>query len=207
MDVMMIQVSKNQYSDALELLNEFLAKDPANYPVWLVVCGGAALQTHGIIQRATKDVDIFAERNAVTSEFDAAYPLSPAVQKAIKRVASILNLPENWLNAATSFFQLPLGEYPAYFWSDLTDEEYGSHVKVSYLSPRGLITLKTLAALQRDAGRDTLDLIALKPTESNMQEALDWCLSTTVNRATATEKIATLLTHLHHENLTQRYQA
>ena len=64
MDVMMIQVSKNQYSDALELLSEFLAKDPANYPVWLVVCGGAALQTHGIIQRATKDVDTATEKIA-----------------------------------------------------------------------------------------------------------------------------------------------
>ena len=206
MDVTLRQVSKNQYSDGLELLSEFLAKDSTNYPVWLVVCGGAALQTHGIIQRATKDVDIFAERNEVTSEFGAAYPLSPVVQKAIKNVAAILKLPENWLNASTSFFQLPLGEYPAYFWNDLKDEEYGSHVKVSYLSPRGLITLKTLAALQRDAARDTLDLIALAPTETNMREALDWCLSTTVDRSAAAPQIATLLTRLNHGNLTQRYQ-
>ena len=79
--------------------------------------------------------------------------------------------------------------------------------QVSYLSPRGLITLKTLAALQRDAARDTLDLIALAPTETNMQEALDWCLSTTVDRSAAAPQIATLLTRLNHGNLTQRYQA
>lgn len=196
-------MSENQYAEALSLLSQFLARDKAP-PTWLIVCGGSALQAHGIIQRATKDVDIFAERNEING-ISAAYPLSAALQKNIQSVAKILKLPNNWLNASTSFFQLPLGDYPSYFWADLKDEEYGSHVKVSYLSPKGLVTLKTLAALQREASRDTEDLIALAPSEEDMTQALDWCLATTVEKSTAAPKIKTLLTRLDHAALIERY--
>ena len=196
-------MNQNQHRDALSLLGEILAAQ-GGPPHWLIVCGGAALQAQGIIQRATKDVDVFAERDEFTG-IEPAYPLSQNIQDAILKVSNTLKLPGNWLNASTSFFQLSLDDYPAYFWQDHKDEEYGTHLKISYLSSKGLITLKILAALQRDAPRDTEDLIALAPSEQDTQDAIDWCLSTTVERTTAQPKIQILLQLLSHESLTERY--
>lgn len=207
MDVTLLLMSENQYAKPLGLLGEILEKDPSSYVHWLIVCGGAALQTYGIIHRATKDVDIFAQRTEVDHSIDSAYPLSENLKQAVRKVASVLNLPENWLNASTSFLSLSLESYPEYFWQDHKDESYGSKLRVSYLSPRGLITLKTLAVLQRDQPRDTEDLIALAPTESNITEALDWCLIHTLEHQAIAHKITNLLNQLNHGNLINRYQA
>lgn len=197
-------MEQNQHSDALSLLGEILDAQ-GGYPQWLIVCGGAALQAQGIIQRATKDVDAFASRDEFTG-IEPAYPLSQSLHDAILEVSNALKLPANWLNASTSFFQLPLNDYPAHFWQDHKDEEYGTHLKISYISSKGLVTLKMLAALQRDAPRDTEDLIALAPSEQDTRAAIDWCLSTTVEVTTALPKIQLLLKVLNHESLTQNYQ-
>jgi len=203
MDDILHLMSSNQHSQAFELLSELLASRHEK-PLWIVVCGGAALQARGIIQRATKDVDIFAARDEF-SGIEPAYPLSGSVKQAIKQVADLLALPQNWLNASTSFLLLPLEEYPTYFWADFMDEEYGTHLKISYLSREGLITLKVLAAIQRDAPRDAEDLIALQPSEKDTIEALDWCIATTVELSSAQPKIKAILTLLNYESLIERY--
>jgi hypothetical protein len=203
MDGILILMSGDQHRKAFELLSELLASRHEK-PLWIVVCGGSALQARGIIQRATKDVDIFATRDEF-SGIEPAYPLSDTVKQAIKQVADLLDLPQNWLNASTSFLLLPLKEYPPYFWEDFMDEEYGTHLKISYLSRKGLITLKILAAIQRDAARDAEDLIALQPSETDTIEALDWCIATTVELASSQLKINSILTLLNHESLIEKY--
>lgn len=194
----------DQHRVALSLLGEILEARGGS-PHWFIVCGGSALQAQGIILRATKDVDIFASRDEFTG-VEPAYPLGKDICDAIGMVSRQLNLPPDWLNAATSFFQLPLNDYPEYFWEDLKDEEYGTHLKISYLSRKGLTTLKILAALQRDEPRDIEDLLALAPSEHDTMQAIDWCLATSVELPHGSAKIQLLLKALNHESLRKKYQ-
>ena len=74
-------------------------------PLELLVCGGSALNVLGLVQRATKDVDILAyvKRNkAGDISFIKAEPLSAELLAAAAKVARDFNLPEDWLNAGQS---------------------------------------------------------------------------------------------------------
>ena len=67
-----------------------------------MVCGGSALNVLGLVQRATKDVDVLAYVNRNTAgevSFISADPLNKNLITASKKVARDFNLTENWLNA------------------------------------------------------------------------------------------------------------
>jgi len=196
-------MANTQYQEALQLLNQILKQKGAD-PEWLVVCGGAALQATGVIQRATKDVDVMATRNEIHGDLSSAYPLSDNIKQAAKQVSELLSLPSNWINASTAFFQLPLENYPTYFWQDLSDVEYGSHLKISYLSRPGLITLKLYAALNRKEQRDLTDLEALAPTEQELHNAADWVFEHVLDTNAHTH-LMTIFRYLGHESLAEKY--
>lgn len=205
MDVTDVFMKSTDFTNALTLLGEIL-ENSGSSPQWLIVCGGAALQAQRVIHRATKDVDVFATR----SEFEGiapAYPFPPSLKAAIQQVADLYKLPANWLNASVTFHQLEFQDYPSDFWSDQETEDYGSHLKLSYISPKGLILLKTLALLQREEARDLEDIIALNPDLTTMKEVLDWCISKAVSpQDSAVEsKAKQLLTTLNHESLISNY--
>jgi hypothetical protein len=196
-------MENHQYKEALQLLNQILEHEGAD-PQWLVVSGGAALQATGVIQRATKDIDVMATRSEIYGDLSSAYPLSVNIKQAAKQVAELLSLPPNWINASAAFFQLPLENYPAYFWQDLSDVEYGSHLKISYLSRPGLITLKLYAALNRKEQRDLTDLEALAPNEQELHNATDWVFDQALDTNAHTDLI-TILQYLGHESLAAKY--
>ena len=145
-----------------------------------------------------------ATRSEINGDLSSAYPLSVNIKQAAKQVAELLSLPPSWINASAAFFQLPLENYPAYFWQDLSDVEYGSHLKISYLSRPGLINLKLYAALNRKEQRDLTDLEALAPNEQELHNATDWVFDQALDTNAHTDLI-TILRYLGHESLAAKY--
>jgi len=98
----------------LSALGEQL-KEISKEPFELLVCGGSALNVLGLVQRATKDVDVVAnvkrDRGGDFS-FLKADPLAPELRIAAEKVARDFNLPDNWLNPGPTSaldFGLPEG--------------------------------------------------------------------------------------------------
>lgn len=190
---------QSDFQNALELLSEIL-QDSGSQPHWLIVCGGAALQAHGIITRATRDLDVIALRQEF-SGIESAFPLSSELRTAIAQVADFYNLPKNWLNASSAMILGSISELPPQLWSEPITEEFGSHLKISYLSTSGLTLLKVLAFLQRNVARDYEDLIAISPTERDIKMALDWYRTHHDTSPADKGRINKLLKNLNYEEL------
>jgi hypothetical protein len=85
-----------QFEAALRLLDGRLTLAAA--PGYrLVVCGGTALVATGLMQRATRDVDIVAMADDQGALIDPA-PLPPPLLSAAAEVADDLGLSGDWLN-------------------------------------------------------------------------------------------------------------
>lgn len=70
-------------------------------PIGVVVCGGSALIAQGLIQRATKNVDVVALMDSERRLVSPA-PLPGSLLKAAKEVARDMGFPDNWLNNGPS---------------------------------------------------------------------------------------------------------
>jgi HAMP domain-containing protein len=89
-----------QFETALRLLDGRLTLAAA--PGYrLVVCGGTALVATGLLQRATRDVDIVAMADDQGALIDPA-PLPPPLLSAAAEVADDLGLSGDWLNNGPS---------------------------------------------------------------------------------------------------------
>ena len=159
--------------EALTLLGELL-DEAGQAPVYLIVCGGSALQAAEIVGRTTKDVDVLARRGEIDGEITMAYPLPAHVVEAVAKVARELRLPDNWLNAATSLLTVPLEQFPPEIWIGLKDCDFGNSLRVGYVGRAGLIYLKMAASAGRDERRDLEDLQALAPNRIECEAALQW---------------------------------
>jgi hypothetical protein len=120
----------------------------------LVICGGAALIALQIISRETRDVDVLKPR------------IDIALQKAAKAVAKNLGLVENWLNNGPAML---MNELPPDWDSHCEAVFSGSHLTVRALGRRDLIYSKLYAAADRMSDVD--DLVAIKPTEDELESA------------------------------------
>lgn len=77
----------------------------------IVVCGGAALNAMGLVQRVTSDVDVLGifEDDGIPTIRRADFP--DWLKESIQRVARDLNLPPDWMNnGPTSLVDLGLPE-------------------------------------------------------------------------------------------------
>lgn len=81
--------------EALHALEEQLGSGGSSFD--LVVIGGSALLALGLIERATRDVDVVALGD--TDELSSADPLPEALVGAAARVARDFGLPAGWLNS------------------------------------------------------------------------------------------------------------
>lgn len=146
-------------------------------PVEMVVCGGAALNVLGFVRRTTKDVDIiaFIERNENNiPSLKKADILMPALTEAARKVSRDFNLPENWLNtgpASAVDFGLPLG-----FMARLEIRTYGKNLTIHFLGRYDLIHFKLHAAADQSGGKHYDDLLALKPTAEEIEQAARWSM-------------------------------
>jgi hypothetical protein len=153
----------------IEALGEQLAARGERYE--LVVIGGSALLALGLVERATKDVDIVALRSGET--LDNAKPLPKGLGVARDLVARDFSLLPQWLNPGPTElleFGLPEG-----FVDRLERRDHGPGLTVYFASRLDQIHFKLYAAVDEGGpGKHEADLRALAPTEAELVAAARW---------------------------------
>ena len=160
---------------ALQAVGELVAAAGESYSI--VILGGAALNLLGVIERATRDVDILAfasdpdgpDRGELVTP---PKPLPEPLVKAIRTVAGDFGLADNWLNTGPAL-QVKAG-LPDGLASRIKWRDYAA-LHVGLTSPHDLIAFKLFAAADdRPGGRHARDLIALRPTDQQLDAAAIW---------------------------------
>jgi len=147
-------------------------------PVRVVICGGSALIAMGFRQRTTNDADVVAMINEA-GELVSPDPLPPALLEASAQVARDLGLNENWLNNEPSrndggLFQLGL---PHGFAGRLTKQVFSSRLTIYYIGRLDQIYFKLYAVADQRDDTHIADLRALKPTETELEDAARWAMT------------------------------
>lgn len=153
--------------ELLRALGEQLGVGASNFD--LVVIGGSALLARGLLQRATRDVDVVAL--ASPDGLQSATTLPPELVAAVRQVARDLEVPEDWLNSGPADmlqFGLPLG-----FERRWETQSYGEALRVRWASRFDQIHFKLYAAVDQ-AGKHLRDLEALQPTRDELVAAARW---------------------------------
>jgi hypothetical protein len=144
----------------------------------MVVCGGAALNILGYVERTTKDVDIIAFANRDwngTIILTKASPLNPVLLSAADKVQRDFNLPDNWLNdGPASVMDLGL---PEGLMDRVESRTYGKNLTIHFLGRYDQIHFKLYATVDQSGGKHYDDLMALKPTKKELAEAARWSMT------------------------------
>jgi hypothetical protein len=159
---------------ALRAVGELVAAD--NERASIVSIGGAALQLLGIGKRTTRDVDIVAQTTSpgeLSSLTRPTEPLPPTLVAAIEQVGRDFGLPENWLNTGPAK-QWDVG-LPDGFATRVVWHTYGG-LDVGIASRIDLIFFKLEAAADQPTSnsRHFRDLVALAPTDEELEAAMQW---------------------------------
>jgi hypothetical protein len=155
---------------ALAALEEQLGSMGAYFE--LVLIGGSALLSLGLIERATRDVDLVALRTG--SSLTQANPLPAQLVNAALKVARDLDVPADWLNPGPSMlaeFGLPPG-----FLERAERRVIGSSLTVDLAGRLDQIHFKLDAMVDQGAGRHERDLLALSPSEHELVRAARWAV-------------------------------
>jgi hypothetical protein len=139
----------------------------------IVVIGGSALIAVGLVNRATRDVDVVAVLRS--GGLQKPQPLPEPLAIACARIARDFGLPDNWLNtgpAGLLDFGLPDG-----FVGRLESHDYGPALRVYFASRFDQIHFKLYAMADGMAGKHEVDLRALEPTEDELLTAARWTLT------------------------------
>ncbi len=148
----------------------------------IVVCGGAALNILGFVKRTTKDIDLIAyvdEGKDGITVITKASPLKPELIKAAEKVQKDFNLPDKWINAAPAVV-VDLG-LPQGLMDRVQIRTYGKSLVIHFLSRFDQIHFKLYAAVDQSGGKHLDDLMALKPTHEEMEQASRWSMSQDVS--------------------------
>ncbi|MBC7880297.1 MAG: hypothetical protein H7Y37_03110 [Anaerolineae bacterium] len=156
---------------ALELLGELLEEYKAGHEI--VVIGGGGLVLLHLIDRATRDIDVVALFERGT--YQTSEPLPPVLKQAIKEVALVLNLDEDWLNAAPT--DLLRRGLPEGFQVRAIVRQYKA-LTVQLASRYDQIHFKLYAAVdQGPKSKHFADLKRLLPNTEELIAAARWCLT------------------------------
>lgn len=142
----------------------------------IVIIGGAALNLLGVVDRATRDVDVLAVELSDALGTRLAPPPDPlpaVLANAVRDVARDRGLPEDWLNTgpALQWKQgLPPGLPERVSWRRF------SGLRVGIVGRFDLICFKLYASADQidPDNRHVRDLLALRPTRNELQLAADW---------------------------------
>lgn len=149
-------------------------------PVGLVVCGGSALAALGLVLRTTKDVDILASARQTRAGIRVE-PISALPDWLVSSAAKVerdFALPPGWLNlgpAAQTAMGLPDG-----LAGRLEKRNYGRFLTIFYISRVDQVFFKLYAAIDQ-GGYHAQDLLALRPSESEIRAAAKWALTQDVS--------------------------
>jgi hypothetical protein len=160
--------TSEQVNELLAALGEQLAA--AGRPYELVVIGGSALLALGMIDRATRDIDLLALRTG--DELRRPDPLPTGLVTAAERVGRDFGLPRDWLNAGPASM-LDLG-MPAGFVGRLEERRYGPALTVHFASRIDQIHFKLYALVDQGPGRHESDLRHLHSSEQELIAAARW---------------------------------
>jgi hypothetical protein len=136
----------------------------------IVVIGGSGLLVLGVIERATRDVDIVALRSG--EQLDKADPLPSPLIAAAERVARDFSLEADWLNPGPTDlldFNLPEG-----FLARVETRHYGKALTAHFASRFDQVHFKLYALVDQGPGKHEADLQALQPTEEELLAAARW---------------------------------
>ncbi|MDZ4257661.1 MAG: DUF6036 family nucleotidyltransferase [Gemmatimonadales bacterium] len=181
---------------ALTLLGRLLEGSGHRFSV--VIVGGAALLLRGLITRATVDVDVIA----MASSDEAAElrppdePLPEPLKRAVAVVAAELELPGDWLNTEVKAqwrTGLPEGMVQRLEW-----REFGG-LRVGIAGRKDLIAMKLYAAADgTPTGKHFQDLLAIAPTDGELDSVEPWVLSQDASEifaTTVTEVVRSVRAH------------
>jgi Nucleotidyltransferase of unknown function (DUF6036) len=168
----MSDITQDSADPILAALGEQLAARGERFE--LVVIGGSALLALGLVERATRDVDIVALRSG--KDLDSASPLPEGLRAAGDLVERDFGLTAGWLNPGPTML-LEFG-LPAGFVDRLEPRNYGPALTVYFASRLDQIHFKLYAAVDEGGpGKHEADLRALSPTEAELVEAARWSRS------------------------------
>jgi hypothetical protein len=162
---------------ALAAVGELLAE--GGHRLGIVVVGGTAMNLLGIVHRATRDVDVLALASSPgedESDIRPPTPLPDPLVDAVGAVARDLRLAPDWLNTAVA------GQWETGLPPGLGDRIHWRRydgLDVGLVDRYDLIFLKLYAAVD-DVGPTSIhyqDLLAMRPTESDLQAAAVWVRS------------------------------
>jgi len=144
-------------------------------PLELLACGGASLIAMEMASRGTtKDIDIVA-RIQDGKRIKSAKPFPAVLDEAIKEVAQMLTLDDNWFNPG------PTGLVDVGLPDGIMDRlaatrKYGSRLTVHFIGRSDQICFKCFAAADMGRGRHVTDLQELNPTSEEMEYAAWWVM-------------------------------
>ena len=164
---------------ALEILGQLL-KDRGHY-YEVVAIGGGGLLLLGLISRTTKDLDLVArlENDTIFSSF----PLPQTLLNAAQEVGKALQLREDWLNCGPASL-LERGLPEGFF--DRMHTRYYKGLTLHLANRVDQICFKLYAATGHEPqSKHYTDLIALKPSFSELEFAKKWCLTQDVSETFA----------------------
>jgi len=149
--------------------------------IGLLVCGGTALAALELIDRTTKDVDVMAgvEETDEGMRIWKIRRFPKWLDKAAKTVARDFGLPEDWVNLGPAS-QMDLG-LPSGIEGRLVKKSCGNYLSVYFISRTDQIFFKLYAAVDRN-DYHVQDLIALRPTDDEIEEATRWVLTQDVSQ-------------------------
>jgi hypothetical protein len=171
----MDNLGSTQIEELLTALGAHLAE--GGNSAGIVVVGGSSLAVMGWLERTTQDIDVIAQakREGGAWVLAAPDPLPAHLVAAVALVARDFGLPGDWLNT-TIGAQWSRGLPPG-FLEEIEWRQYGT-LHVGFAGRRGLISLKLFAAV--DQGPRSVhfqDLLALSPTDSELEQAAEWVLA------------------------------
>ena len=176
----------------------------AGEPVELLVCGGSALIAMGLVKRTTKDVDILAYVKRTEEgniSFAKAQPLSNELVAASTKVARDFNLAENWINPGPAS-AVDLG-LPEGIMERTKTLGFGRKLTVYFLGRYDQIHFKLYAAVDQGAGKHFDDLLALNPTEEELEQAARWSMTHDVSEGYR-KALKDLLKHMGYSHVSER---
>jgi len=149
-------------------------------PLNLVVCGGTALAALGLMTRTTRDVDVLGTVSETKSGLiiHRITNFPQWLTEAASKVGRDFDLPKNWLNLGPAS-QIDSG-LPEGFEKRLIKRQYGSYLTVYFISRLDQIHFKLYAAVDRD-DYHVQDLMALMPTENEIELASKWAVTQDVS--------------------------
>lgn len=177
----MAQFDSVALHQALTVLGNVLSDRHLHFEV--VAIGGGGLLLLGMIFRPTKDVDLVALID--NGCFISAKHLPIPLLEAINEVGSALQLGENWVNTGPS--DLFLMGLPEGFADRMSTHQYSG--LILHLAGRfDQICFKLYASVdQGPHSKHFEDLKSLKPTQTELETAANWCKTHDVSTAFATD--------------------